>query len=224
MKLGKSLFSWKVDNNKSTRLEIKMLRCHVFGYICSNMAMFGQRFKLCNFFIFLLSLGLIFSTLMTGVMSSDISSCYKVWVTTPIISHLTYLWSRLTRSGVTPHCWVPSLLSRTMRSVRLSAGWWTKMTFTYYVEISRTRSGARVGPGYQRPVLSTQTTAWCSPTSEISKTIPTVSGRKKDYKMSRTKINCLLYLVDLWVVCAAMLENVKIPETIKWTFLQILSR
>ena len=59
---------------------------------------------------------------MTGVMSSNISSCYKVHTRQKErVIIMMFFWFRLTKSGVTQHCWNPYLLFRTMKSVRLSA-------------------------------------------------------------------------------------------------------
>ena len=87
-----------------------------------NMAALGSRY-IQKYLSFQPSLGFVFSALISGVMSSDISSCYKVSDRRlTLTGYLLSLLSRLTRAGPTPPCWMSSPLSRPMKSVRSSAG------------------------------------------------------------------------------------------------------
>ena len=87
-----------------------------------NMAALGSRY-IQKYLSFQPSLGFVFSALISGVMSSDISSCYKVSDRRLTLTrYLLSLPSRLTKAGPTQPCWMSSPLSRTMKSVGLSAG------------------------------------------------------------------------------------------------------
>ena len=96
------------------------------------------------------------------------------------------LFSRLTRAGLTPPCWMSCLLSPTLKSAGLSVVCVSKTTNlchrNYDYLISRTRPAVRAGPGYQRPVLTTPNILWCSPASEMLKTIQTVLGKNTKNK------------------------------------------
>ena len=113
-------------------LNLLILTCYVSVSSHSKMAMFGQRFILIIVEIIKYFIIVRFPILRSDDGSDELWHFLLLQGMSGSIMMATLdisLFSRLTRAGLTPPCWMSSLLSRTMKSVRLSAVCVSKTTF-----------------------------------------------------------------------------------------------